>query len=178
MKILLLLGAAAFAGLTTAAAESGPPAVVSRVDLDRYLGTWYEIAAIPARFQKNCVAASATYGRRADGKIDILNTCRVKTLDGRVKSARGKAWVVDPTTNAKLKVQFFWPFNGDYWILELDAEYGWVVIGSPDRKYLWILGRARTMDPVLYADLASRAAAKGFDTSKLRPTPQPADPER
>ncbi len=178
MKLMILLGAAAFAMPLAAKDKTAAPAVVSHVDLDRYLGTWYEISTIPARFQKDCVAVSATYTRRADGRIDVVNACRVKTLDGRFKSVRGRAWVVDPATNAKLKVQFFWPFRGDYWILELDPEYGWVVVGSPDRKYLWILGRRRTMDPALYGELVSRAAAKGFDTAKLRPTPQPPEPER
>jgi apolipoprotein D and lipocalin family protein len=87
---------------------------VSSVDLQRYLGTWYEIATIPQRFQKGCVAVTAEYSLRKDGDIEVVNTCRQGALDGEVRRVRGKAWVVDRTTNAKLKVRFFWPFSGSY----------------------------------------------------------------
>jgi len=78
---------------------------------------------------------------RADGAIDVVNACRKNTLDGKESSIRGKAWIVDKTTNAKLKVQFFWPFAGVYWIIELDKDYQWAVVGHPDRTYYWILSR-------------------------------------
>jgi lipocalin len=93
--------------------------VVSWVDLERYAGTWYEIASYPNRFQKDCVATKATYSLLPDRKVRVLNECRRGSIDAEWDSADGKAWVVDPVTNAKLKVSFFWPFRGDYWVLDL-----------------------------------------------------------
>jgi len=147
--------------------------VVPRVDVQRYLGTWYEIATIPQRFQKGCVGVTARYSLRADGDIDVVNACRKDTLDGRERSVRGKAWIVDRTTNAKLKVRFFWPFAGAYWIIELDKDYRWAVVGHPDRTYYWILSRTPQIDPGVYEELLRRAAAKGYDTSKIKRTLQP-----
>jgi apolipoprotein D and lipocalin family protein len=167
--VLFALGFAAVAG------QEKPLQVVPRVDLDRYLGTWYEIATIPQRFQKDCVGVTATYTLRDDGKIGVLNTCRKKTLDGELKTAKGKAWVVDKETNAKLKVQFFWPFRGDYWIIELDPDYQYAVVGHPDRKYLWILSRTPHMDEALYQDLMQRIANKGYDPSLIKRTLQLSD---
>jgi apolipoprotein D and lipocalin family protein len=167
--VLFALGFAAVAG------QEKPLQVVPRVDLDRYLGTWYEIATIPQRFQKDCVGVTATYTLRDDGKIGVLNTCRKKTLDGELKTAKGKAWVVDKETNAKLKVQFFWPFRGDYWIIELDPDYQYAVVGHPDRKYLWILSRTPQMDEALYQDLMQRIANKGYDLSLIKRTLQLSD---
>jgi len=146
--------------------------VVPSVDLQRYLGIWYEIATIPHSFQKDCVGVTASYALRPDGDIEVVNTCRKKTLDGQLKTAKGKAWVVDKTTGAKLKVRFFWPFSGDYWIIELDADYQWAVVGAPDRDYLWILCRSPRMGEALYQELLRRSAAKGFDTSRLKRTLQ------
>jgi len=177
MKDMIVAGIVMFGGVlsvvTADAATDKPLTVVSHVDLNRYLGTWYEIATIPARFQRNCVAVTATYSLRPDGKIAVLNQCRKYTLDGKPKSARGKAWVVDRTTNAKLKVQFFWPFSGDYWIIELDGEYRWVVVGHPGRNYLWILCRAPQMDQTLYQQLLEKIAAKGYDLNRIKKTLQP-----
>jgi apolipoprotein D and lipocalin family protein len=166
---LMLCGGPGFA---LAAAEK-PLRTVASVDLQRYLGTWYEIATIPASFQKNCVGVTATYTLRPDGKIGVLNRCRKHTLDGREKSVSGKAWVADATTNAKLKVQFFWPFSGAYWIIELDPEYQYAVVGHPGRNYLWILCRRPQMDDSLYAALLERIAAQGYDVSRIVRTLQP-----
>jgi apolipoprotein D and lipocalin family protein len=142
--------------------------VVPSVDLKRYIGTWYEIARYPNSFQKeDCVATTATYSFREDGKIRVLNTCRKGSPDGPKKSATGKAWVVDPVTNAKIKVQFFWPFSGDYWIIQLGDEYEYAVVGHPDRTYLWILSRTPTMAPELYARILARLNEQGYDPSKL-----------
>jgi len=173
MKILLILALIWAAVLSHAWAADKPLVVVSYVDLQRYLGTWYEIATIPHFFQKGCVAVTAEYSLRTDGDIAVVNRCRKGTLDGPVKTATGKAWVVDKATNAKLKVRFFWPFSGDYWIIELDVDYQWAVVGAPDRDYLWILCRAPRMDEVLYSELLAKAAAKGFDVSRLKLTLQP-----
>ena len=173
MKLLLMFFGLAAVGVGAAAVTNKPLEVVPHVELARYLGTWYEIATIPARFQKDCVAVAATYTLRPDGKIDVLNACRLLTLDGKRKSVRGKAWVVDRATNAKLKVQFFWPFRGDYWIIGLDSEYRWAVVGSPDRNYLWILARTGQMEERLYQELLLLIKEKGFDVSRLKRTLQP-----
>jgi apolipoprotein D and lipocalin family protein len=170
LTLICLLGAAAAPAVR--AAEQ-PLEVVPRVDLQRYLGTWYEIATIPQKFQKGCVGVTAHYALRPDGAIDVANVCRKGTLDGKVTSVRGKAWVVDKTTNAKLKVRFFWPFAGDYWIIELDPDYRWAVVGHPGRTYYWILSRTPQMDPALYEELLRRAAAKGYDTTRIKKTLQP-----
>ena len=171
MIVLIFVFAAGAAAKS--AAETKPLEVVSRVDIERYLGTWYEIATIPQRFQKGCVGVSAHYSLREDGAIDVFNVCRKGTLDGKEKSIRGKAWIVDRTTNAKLKVRFFWPFTGAYWIIELDQDYQWAVVGHPDRTYYWILSRTPQMDAGLYDELIRRAAAKGYDVSKIKKTLQP-----
>jgi apolipoprotein D and lipocalin family protein len=171
--VLILTLVMAAAAVAKARAETKPLEVVPHVDLRRYLGTWYEIATIPQRFQKGCVGVTAHYSLRADGDIDVVNVCRQGTLDGKVRSVRGKAWIVDKTTNAKLKVRFFWPFAGAYWIIELDKDYEWAVVGHPDRNYLWILCRTPQMDAAVYDELLRRIAAKGYDLSRIKRTLQP-----
>lgn len=147
---------------------------VERVELDRYLGTWYEIARYPAPFQEGCVATSATYSLRDDGRIRVLNRCRVERFDGELREAEGRAKIVDEDTNARLKVTFFWPFYGDYWVLGLGPDYEWALVGEPSRKYLWILSRSRQMDPAVYAGIVGRLPALGYDPERLLVTPQPA----
>jgi apolipoprotein D and lipocalin family protein len=150
-----------------------PLDVVDEVDLDRYLGRWYEIASFPQRFQRGCVASTATYSRRDDGRIGVLNECRDGSLDGELRRARGVAWVADEEGSpAKLEVQFFWPFRGAYWIIELDPDYRYAAVGHPSRDYLWILSRTPTLDPKLYRALLARLEAKDYDLSRLRETPQ------
>lgn len=144
-----------------------PLATVPHVDLNRYLGEWYEIARYPNRFQKNCAASKATYTLRPDGLIDVLNECFDGDYRHVLRSVRGKARVVDRTGNAKLKVTFFWPFSGDYWIIDLGEQYQYAVVGHPDRKYLWILGREKIMDEELYKEILLRLAAHGYDPGKL-----------
>ena len=158
--------------LGCAHAPAGPPLrTVDRVDLQRYAGRWYEIATIPMSFQKGCVGVTATYAIREDGDVDVVNTCRKETLDGEERSVKGKAWSVDPS-NAKLEVQFFWPFHGSYWIIDLAGDYQWAVVGHPDRDYLWILSRSPQMDPATYDGILARLRAQGYDTSRLAKTPQ------
>jgi apolipoprotein D and lipocalin family protein len=146
--------------------------VVPSVDLTRYAGKWYEIARLPNRFQRDCAGnTTATYTLRPDGKITVLNECR--TADGRRKSATGTARVADPRgPNAKLKVTFFWPFSGKYWIIDLDPEYRWAVVGEPRRDYLWILSREPRLDAALYQQIVERAKQRGFAIEKLLKTRQ------
>ena len=144
--------------------------VVSHVDLNRYMGKWYEIARLPNPFQKKCAAAvAATYSLLSDGKVSVLNECL--QASGKSKAAKGKAKIADPTTNAKLRVTFFWPFYGDYWILELGAGYEYAVIGEPKRRYCWILSRTPQMEEPLYEELIDRIAKQGYDTSGFIRTP-------
>jgi apolipoprotein D and lipocalin family protein len=151
---------------------SNPLSVVPYVDLNRYTGVWYEIARYPNSFQEGCVGSRATYTLRDDGKISVLNECYDKTFNGKIMSAKGRAWVVDKETNAKLKVSFFWPFAGDYWIIELGKNYEYAVIGHPKRKYLWILSRSKEMEGDVYKAILSRLREKQYDTSRLIKTLQ------
>ncbi len=137
---------------------------VESVDLNRYAGTWYEIAHLPMRYQRNCSETTATYSLRGDGRISVLNRCRKGEKEDQ---ARGVAWPVPGTANAQLKVRFVWPFSGDYWIVDLGKDYEYSVVGVPSRKYLWILSRTPEMDPRLLAGIKERAAAQGFDVSRL-----------
>jgi apolipoprotein D and lipocalin family protein len=173
-------GRLAFALLVALLACRSPAApldVVDEIDLDRYLGRWYEIASFPQRFQAGCVATSASYSRREDGRIRVENACREGRFDGELRRVEGVARVADPAgSQAKLEVQFFWPFQGDYWVIELDPAYRWAVVGHPSREYLWILARERSLEPALYDDLLRRIASHGYDVSRLRKTPQPHGP--
>jgi len=145
---------------------------VSHVDLKRYMGVWYEIARYPNSFQKGCVGSKATYTLLDDGKVSVLNECYDKSFNGKLRSAKGKAWVIDKKTNAKLKVSFFWFFAGDYWIIDLDDHYSYAVVGHPLRKYLWILSRSKEMDEDVYEAIVSRLRDKQYEVSRLVRTPQ------
>jgi apolipoprotein D and lipocalin family protein len=144
--------------------------VVPHVDLEKYLGKWYEIAHLPAKFQEGCDETTATYALSEDASISVLNECK---KNAKVKKAKGKAKVVDKSTGAKLKVTFFWPFYGDYWIIKLGENYDYAVVGTPDFKYLWILSRTSQMDNKLFSELTEFAKAQGFDTERLIRTHQP-----
>jgi len=157
----------------TARADNKPLEVVPYVELQRYLGIWYEIATIPQRFQQGCVGVTAAYSLRKNGDIQVVNTCIQGTLDGETRTVRGKARVVDKASNAKLKVSFFWPFWGSYWIIGLDADYQWAIVGHPSRKYLWILSRSPQMDEALYDELLKLIADTGYDLGKIKRTLQP-----
>ena len=175
MKYVALLGGLVLTLSACAGAPKDMPPleVVDSVDLERYLGTWYEIASYPAWFAKECTATTAEYSALEDRKIRVVNRCRKGNLDGPQKEAKGKAEVVDTVTNAKLKVWFFWPFKGNYWILDLDEDYQWAVVGEPSRKYLWILSRTPTMDDDLYEAIVGRVVQQGYDPSRLQRTEQP-----
>ena len=149
-----------------------PLETVPSVDLEKYAGAWYEIARIPNRFQNDCVAdVMAFYRLLDDGKIRVVNRCR--NSDGKTDVAIGTARVIDGSSRAKLKVTFFWPFSGDYWILDLGANYEYAVVGEPDRRYLWILSRSPQMDDSLYRQILDKIAAQGYDTKLLIKTEQP-----
>lgn len=144
-----------------------PLPTAGHVDLQRYAGRWYEIARYPHRFEKGCTNVTADYTLQTGGSIRVINQCRLKDKEGAIKKAVGKAKVVDRTTNAKLKVTFFWPFYGDYWILEIDPDYQYAIVGEPSRKYVWILGRAPRMEPFLLATLVEKIRRFGYDPNRL-----------
>jgi apolipoprotein D and lipocalin family protein len=157
-------------------APRAPMQVVDEIDIDRYVGRWYEIASFPQRFQEGCVATTAEYIRGNDDRIRVVNECRDGEFDGELRRVEGVAWLTDPEdSRAKLKVQFFWPFIGDYWVIELDPEYQYAVVGHPSRDYLWILSRTRTLDAELYDTLLARIESRGYDLDRLSRTPQPTD---
>jgi apolipoprotein D and lipocalin family protein len=149
-------------------AESLPVQSVGKVDLGRYVGKWYEIAAFPMFFQRQCIAdTTAEYALRPDGDIAVVNRCRTET---GFDEAVGKAWTAGGTENSQLKVSFFWPFRSDYWVVGLDDDYQWAVVGNPNRKYLWILSRTPQL-PREQLDRALQAAAgQGFDLAQLKYT--------
>ena len=146
------------------------PQPAKAVDLSRYLGTWYEIARYEQGFQKDCDGVTADYSLRDDGEISVLNRCRKP--DGSLKDAKGRAKVVDNATNAKLKVSFFGPFYGDYWVIDHADDYSWSIVGEPSGRYLWLLGREARPGEARVTELVERARTLGYDTSMLRMTTQ------
>ena len=169
--------------LTMVAAAAGqerqaPPDTVSQVDLDRNVGTWFELARFPTRFQEQCVGeVTATYRARPDGRLDVINSCRRE--DGTMTEAKGVARSVSPGSDARLKVRFapaflsFLPFVwGDYWIIDLASDYSTAVVGSPDREYLWLLARTATVPEPVYQQLLEAAAREGYDIDRLVRTRQ------
>lgn len=170
MRIVIAALAAAFA--TACASQpvnrrAEPPlAAVDRVDLERYLGRWYEIARLPNGFQKECEAVTATYTTRDDGLIKVVNACGA-IAGSRAREAVGKAKIVDAATNAKLKVSFFGPFWGDYWIIDLDDDYTRAIVGEPSGRYLWVLARDPAISDVERAALIAKLEAFGYKTADL-----------
>ena len=153
-----------------ATASEPPVSSVSQVDLPRYLGRWYEIASFPMFFQRRCIGdTTAEYSAQPDGGITVRNRCR--TEDGFIE-ADGKANAVADSGNARLKVSFFWPFSSDYWIIGLDPDYRWAVVGNPNRKTLWILARMPQLAEADWQAARAAAQAQGYDLTQLRLTPQ------
>ena len=145
---------------------------VAAVDINKYAGTWYEIAKFPNSFEKGLTCITATYSLRADGKIGVLNKGHKISDPGKIQESKGKAWIPDPAYPARLKVQFFWPFAGNYYIMDLDADYEYALVGDPSRNYLWILCRTKQMDEAIYGRLTAKAKSLGFDISRIELTPQ------
>lgn len=156
---------------------SVPLTTASSVDLERYLGRWYEIARFENGFEKGCEGVTADYSRRTDGLIRVLNSCRVGAVDGELRTAEGKARIVDGQTNAKLKVSFFGPFWGDYWVLWRAEDYSLALVGEPSGRYLWILAREPAIGEAARDAALDRLRALGYDVSKLYFPKQPPRPD-
>lgn len=181
-RILLAAGltAAAYASLKRPRpGPSGNPAVpepAKPVDLARYLGRWHEIARYEASFQRGMEAVTAAYSLLPDGRVKVRNSGRAGGLNGPLKTSIGKARVVEGSQGAKLRVSFFGPFYGDYWVLDRAEDYSWSIVGEPSGRYLWLLHREAHPGPAVRDRMLERAQTLGYDLSLLRFTQQPTSP--
>ncbi|CAN0620011.1 Outer membrane lipoprotein Blc [Burkholderia multivorans] len=166
---LVLAGCAALTGGKSGNVQVPQPA--RNVDLDRYVGRWYEFARYENRFERGCDGVTADYAKRDDGLIGVRNTCREGGPAGPVRSAEGRAKVVAASGGAKLKVSFFGPlFFGDYWVLDHADDYAWSIVGEPSGRFLWILTRDAKPSAEQAAALVERVRTLGYDTAMLRRT--------
>ncbi len=171
MKVIFIVAVVVFLASCALSQRRSAPELpslqtVAHVDLNRYLGLWYEIGRYPNSFQEGCLGSTAMYTARPNGEIDVLNSCR-DVQDGSLRAAKGRAWVVDKVSNARLKVSFFWPFRGDYQIIDLGQEYEYAVVGTPNRKYLWVLSRTPEMRPEILAKILENVEKQGFARDNL-----------
>ena len=154
-----------------ATAQKQPLKTVSQVNLQRYSGAWYEIARMPNHWESQCMNDVVVhYELKPDGEISVSNDCIKKNV--LVTKSNGNAKVVDKNTDAKLKVVFFWPFSADYWIIGLDPEYQWAIVGQPDRKYLWVISRTPTLTSATMDKIRNKIVASGYNVNQLLTTPQ------
>lgn len=161
------------AGATDAGAKPpNPTSSLPPVDLTRYAGRWYELGRYEAFFQRGCEASTAVYTPLPDGRIKVVNSCRKGGLDGPLDSVEGVASVVPGSNGAKLKVSFFGPFTGDYWVLDHARDYSWSIVGDGSLRYLWILSRDPRPGEARYRALVARATALGYDPAQIRRTQQ------
>ena len=163
MMVLLALGQAS-RGQTVSAVPS--------LDLPKFTGNWYEIARLPTKRDKSCDHDSVVLIALGDKKdsLQLVIACQTKKGFTQVRNVDGKP--EDKTSDGKLKVTTIWPFTRKYWVLAVDPNYDWALVGSPNHKELWVLARALTMDAPLLATIEGKASAEGFDTGKLISTPQ------
>ena len=138
---------------------------VEKVDIEKYKGSWYEIARFEHFFEKGCKNVTATYELKKDGDIQVINRCTM-IEDQKKKEATGVAYAVD-STNSKLKVSFFRPFYGDYYILDVSIDYSYALVGAPSRELLWILSRTKTIDESTKEKILAKLPLLGFDKEKF-----------
>ena len=148
--------------------NSAVPQPAKAVDLKRYVGLWYELARYENQFERNCEAVTAAYRALADGTIEVINSCHRDSVGGPLKVAKGRA--IPGSQDAKLKVSFFGPFFGDYWVLDHADDYSWSIVGEPSGRYLWILTREARPDAAMRNLLQARVKALGYDTRLIRQT--------
>ncbi len=171
-----LVLAACVAGPSGRAKDAPPLEAVPSVDVERYMGLWYEIARYPTSFQKDCEGTTAEYMLREDGRVDVLNTCRFGTKDGEPRSAEAVARVMDGSNGARIFVNFA-PVplpagRGNYWIIHLDEDYQHALVGEPSGRFLWMLSRTPVVKPEVREELNAAAVAAGYDLSLLKETEQ------
>jgi apolipoprotein D and lipocalin family protein len=179
--IAAVVATLAVAGGGTAAAQDQPVPVqaIPALDLERYAGLWHEVARLPNRFQKRCVGDVTASYDLLDGAIRVVNTCRV--ADGTRIRAEGRARLARRDGPAsRLKVRFapallsFLPMVwADYWVLDLTDNYDAALVGTPDRRYLWVLSRRPELDSATYSRLVGTAARQGFDIARLQRSSEP-----
>jgi apolipoprotein D and lipocalin family protein len=180
MFVRLIVVAVFFTGILGLLVAGAPQTleVVPTVDLSRYAGKWYEIARLPNRFQKRCAGeVTAEYSLSGD-QLAVVNQCRLN--DGQTDQAKGTARLANkngPTSKLEVRFAPAWlswlpAVWGDYWVIDLAPDYSYSVVGTPDRKYLWVLSRTPKMDEELYQSIIKQAAGKGFDVSRLIKTRQ------
>ncbi len=167
MNSIILLVVVTFLLLSCKSVTTELP-VVQNVDLERYSGKWYEIARLPNSFEKGLICCTAEYSINADGTIKVINRGRKETDLSIEKKATGKAWLPNKNETGKLKVSFFWPFSGDYYIIDLDKDnYEWAVVGHPNRKYFWVLARNKFLPESILNRVFQKSESLGFDMSKV-----------
>ena len=140
---------------------------VQEVDIARYAGQWYEIARLPNSFEKGLECVTATYTIKKNDKIEVLNKGYSIEKPGKLSTAKGRAWVPALEFPGRLKVSFFWPFAGNYYIISLDEDYKYALIGDPSRKYLWVLSRSKVLDNAIYTELLDIAKVNDFDIDNI-----------
>lgn len=140
---------------------------VEKVDVEKYIGNWYEIARLPNRFEKGLECVTATYSLKEKGKIEVINKGYIIGKINEFKTAKGSAWVPDANFPGRLKVSFFWPFAGDYYIIALEENYKYALVGDPSRKYLWVLSRTKKLDDLVFSELLEIAKKNGFEVSNI-----------
>ncbi len=172
VPLLLISLMILFLLMTTTNNQAQTLKTVPSVDLKKYAGKWYEIASYPQYFQKGCHCTTAEYTLSEKGFVIVENRCNRDSVNGKQSYIKGKAFVEEGSGNAKLKVQFFWPFKAKYWIIDLASDYSYAVVSHPNKKYLWILSRTSKMDDTVYQQIISKLKSKGFDLSKLQKTEQ------
>jgi len=177
---MICLAIAATLATSACVGKPGPvgnvavPQPAKAVAIDKYLGRWYEYGRYEAPFQKDCEAVTADYSLRDDGNIKVINSCRKDSVDGETKQSTGRAKLVEDSNpdirGAKLKVSFFGPFYGDYWVLDRGENYEWSIVGEPSGRYLWMLTREAKPDTATQAMLKRRVTELGYDWSLVRMT--------
>jgi apolipoprotein D and lipocalin family protein len=178
MKIsrLIAIVAGIFSLSACASFSGGPvgntavPQPAKAVNIDQYIGRWYEMARYEAPFQKGCEAVTADYSINPNGSIKVLNSCRKDAVDGKLKTAKGKAKIVEGSQNAKLRVSFFGPFYGDYWVLDHADDYSWAIVGEPKGQFLWMLTRRAKPSDAQRDLIEQRVRDMGYDWSLVRIT--------
>jgi len=154
--------------LTLFSCKSNQPLqTVPALDIHRYSGVWFEIARLPNSFEKGLDCVTAEYSLLPDQKIKVVNKGRKFTKDLTFDQVTGKAWIPDQNFPGRLKVSFFWPFAGDYWVFSLSEDYRFALVGTESRKYFWLLARDSQIDPVVFDSLLSIAAQNGFNVKAV-----------